>query len=183
MTAPVIDERVYRDVVGRFATGVTVVTFQNEYMTRGMTANAVSSLSLDPTLLLVCVAKRAMVHAQLEQTDAFAVNILADDQSELVLPGIDGVCGESESTAGRRAAVRDVHERDSGETQPRHERVGGAGVLAATERELDVSPLDPGILERQACGEQSHVLAGDAVEATEGVNADADNGDVQDRLL
>ena len=58
-----------------------------------------------------------------------------------------------------------------------------AGVLAATERELDVSPLDPGILERLAGGEQSHVLAGDAVEATEGVNADADNGDVQDRLL
>jgi flavin reductase (DIM6/NTAB) family NADH-FMN oxidoreductase RutF len=83
VTAPVIDERVYRDVVGRFATGVTVITFQNEYMTRGMTANAVSSLSLDPTLLLVCVAKRAMVHAQLEQTDAFAVNILADDQVDI----------------------------------------------------------------------------------------------------
>jgi flavin reductase (DIM6/NTAB) family NADH-FMN oxidoreductase RutF len=83
VTAPVIDQRVYRDVVGRFATGVTVVTFQNEYVTRGMTANAVSSLSLDPTLLLVCVAKNAMVHSQLEDADAFAVNILAEDQMEI----------------------------------------------------------------------------------------------------
>jgi flavin reductase (DIM6/NTAB) family NADH-FMN oxidoreductase RutF len=83
MTASVIDQRLYRDVIGRFATGVTVLTFQNADVTRGMTANAVSSLSLDPTLLLVCVDKRGMVHAQLEHAQAFALNILAEDQIEV----------------------------------------------------------------------------------------------------
>jgi flavin reductase (DIM6/NTAB) family NADH-FMN oxidoreductase RutF len=83
VTASVIDQRVYRDVIGRFATGVTVITFQGAEVTRGMTANAVSSLSLDPTLLLVCVEKKTMVHAQLEHVPAFAVNILAEDQVDV----------------------------------------------------------------------------------------------------
>lgn len=83
MTAPAVDQRLYRDVVGRFATGVTVVTFQSAEVTRGMTANAVSSLSLDPTLLIVCIDKKTMVHGQLQRADAFAVNILADDQVEV----------------------------------------------------------------------------------------------------
>ncbi len=83
MTASVIDQRVYRDVIGRFATGVTVITFQSEDMTRGMTANAVSSLSLDPTLLLVCVEKKTAVHEQLEHVPAFALNILAEDQIDV----------------------------------------------------------------------------------------------------
>lgn len=83
MTSTAIDPRLYRDVMGRFATGVTVITFQTPEVTRGMTANAVTSLSLDPTLLLACVDKRTLAHARLEQADAFAVNILAEDQLEL----------------------------------------------------------------------------------------------------
>lgn len=83
MTAPAIDQSLYRHVIGRFATGVTVITFNNHEVTRGMTANAVSSVSLDPTLLLVCVEKAAAVHAQIEQADTFAVNILAEDQEHI----------------------------------------------------------------------------------------------------
>ncbi len=97
MTAPVIDQRLYRDVVGRFATGVTVVTFQTEDVTRGMTANAVTSLSLDPTLLLVCVDKRGTVHSQLRDAEAFAVNILAEDQVDISKTfsrrGVEGMAG------------------------------------------------------------------------------------------
>lgn len=97
MTAPAIDQRQYRDVIGRFATGVTVVTFQSDEATRGMTANAVSSLSLDPTLLIVCVEKKASVHAQLEQADAFAVNILAEEQIDIAKAfarhGVEGMQG------------------------------------------------------------------------------------------
>lgn len=70
-------------MIGRFATGVTVITFQSQDLTRGMTANAVSSLSLDPTLLLVCVEKNTIAHAQLEHVSAFALNILAEDQIEV----------------------------------------------------------------------------------------------------
>src|SRR5437868_7393723 len=84
MTAePTLDPRMYRDTIGRFATGVTVVTWDDGEHARGMTANAVSSLSLDPMLLLVCVDKKTSAHAQLERARAFAVNILAEDQIEV----------------------------------------------------------------------------------------------------
>jgi flavin reductase (DIM6/NTAB) family NADH-FMN oxidoreductase RutF len=78
-----IDARMYRDTIGRFATGVTVITWDDGAHVRGMTANAVSSLSLDPMMLLVCVDKKASAHDQLEVARAFAVNILAADQIEV----------------------------------------------------------------------------------------------------
>ena len=82
-TAPEVDQRRYRDTVGRFATGVTVITVNDGRVARGMTANAFSSLSLDPTLLLVCVDKNASAHPLLERAGAFAVNILAADQVDV----------------------------------------------------------------------------------------------------
>ena len=82
-TSPAVDQRRFRDTVGRFATGVTVITVNDGRIARGMTANAFSSLSLDPTLLLVCVDKGATAHPVLERAGAFAVNILAADQIEV----------------------------------------------------------------------------------------------------
>ena len=79
-TEPTLDPRQFRDTIGRFATGVTVITWDDGQRARGMTANAISSLSLDPMLLLVCVDKKTTAHAQLERAHAFAVNVLADDQ-------------------------------------------------------------------------------------------------------
>jgi flavin reductase (DIM6/NTAB) family NADH-FMN oxidoreductase RutF len=78
-----VDARLYRDAIGRFATGVTVVTVDDGVAPRGMTANAVSSVSLDPVLLLVCVAKSARSHQSLESARAFAVNVLTVEQREL----------------------------------------------------------------------------------------------------
>ena len=80
---PEIDPRAYRDTIGLFATGVTVVTARLGDTVHGMTANAVSSVSLDPTLLLVCVDRRARMHDLLQQAGAFVVNILAEDQEAL----------------------------------------------------------------------------------------------------
>src|SRR5690606_26077969 len=77
------DTRLFRDIVGRFATGVTVVTLNVDGELRGMTANAFCSLSLDPMMVLVCVGKNATAHELFERGDSFAVNILADDQREL----------------------------------------------------------------------------------------------------
>ena len=77
---PAVDGRAFRDVCGRFATGVTVVTTAGDGGPRGLTANAVSSLSLDPTLFLVCVDLRATSYPVLEQAGRFAINILAADQ-------------------------------------------------------------------------------------------------------
>ena len=75
-----IDSRVFRDVMGRFATGVTAVTVALDGRRRGMTANSVASLSLHPPLLLVCIDHSSAMHSLFEVAEAFAVNILAEDQ-------------------------------------------------------------------------------------------------------
>ena len=80
---PAVDGRAFRDVCGRFATGVTVVTTAGDGGPRGLTANAVSSLSLDPTLFLVCVDLRATSYPVLERAGRFAINILAADQESV----------------------------------------------------------------------------------------------------
>jgi flavin reductase (DIM6/NTAB) family NADH-FMN oxidoreductase RutF len=78
--APAIPPGLFRDVMGRFVTGVTVITADWGGFPRGMTANAFLSGSLDPPLGVVSVAKRARMHECLSEVSRFAVNILADDQ-------------------------------------------------------------------------------------------------------
>jgi flavin reductase (DIM6/NTAB) family NADH-FMN oxidoreductase RutF len=73
----------YRRLIGCFATGVTIITMARGEEVRGMTANAVTSVSLDPLLLLICVDKRTITHEFLEEAQAFAVNILAEDQEQV----------------------------------------------------------------------------------------------------
>jgi flavin reductase (DIM6/NTAB) family NADH-FMN oxidoreductase RutF len=75
-----VDQRLFRDVMGTFATGVTVVTLEVGGVPRGMTANAVLSLSLDPPLVVVCVQQTGSMHDLFVEADAFGVNILAADQ-------------------------------------------------------------------------------------------------------
>ncbi|UUX50405.1 flavin reductase family protein [Nisaea acidiphila] len=73
----------FRDVMGRFATGVTVVTTANGASLHGFTASSFSSVSLDPPLVLVCLGKDAACHQPFVEGDCFAVNILAADQASL----------------------------------------------------------------------------------------------------
>jgi len=73
----------FRQAMGRFATGVTVITTRLGEDLHGMTANAVTSLSLNPTLVLVCVDKTADTHDILSKAGVFAVNILNKDQAEI----------------------------------------------------------------------------------------------------
>ncbi|KJS24588.1 MAG: flavin oxidoreductase [Hyphomonadaceae bacterium BRH_c29] len=71
------DARTLRDALGCFATGVTVVTaLDAEGQPVGLTANSFTSVSLDPPLLLVCIAKTAGSLAALEAAENFAVNVL-----------------------------------------------------------------------------------------------------------
>ena len=80
MTMP-IDPRALRTAFGAFLTGVTVVTTSDaEGRPLGFTANSFASVSLDPPLLLVCLAKRSFNHAAVTGAKGFAVNILAEDQ-------------------------------------------------------------------------------------------------------
>ena len=78
-----IDVAGYRKVIGTFATGVTVITTEVDGRLHGFTANAVTSVSLDPLLLLVCVDKRAHAHAELAKARGFGVSILSEDQRDL----------------------------------------------------------------------------------------------------
>lgn len=69
--------------MGHFATGVTVVTTRTGDALWGMTASAVTSLSLDPPLVLVAVENRAQIHARLKEAGCFALNILSEAQEHL----------------------------------------------------------------------------------------------------
>lgn len=75
--------RLFRDVMGLFVTGVTLVTVRAGQSIRGMTANAFSSVSLDPPLVLVCVRRDSTTHRFIQQAGHFAVNILGADQRPL----------------------------------------------------------------------------------------------------
>jgi len=72
----------FREVFGRFATGVAVITSAGPAGAGGMTANAVCSLSLEPLLALVCFANVARTLPIVREHGRFAINVLAADQVE-----------------------------------------------------------------------------------------------------
>jgi flavin reductase (DIM6/NTAB) family NADH-FMN oxidoreductase RutF len=69
--------------MGCFATGVTVITVANDGKVEGMTANAFTSVSLDPMLVLVCVDQKARTHAHLHARKRFGINVLAEHQRKI----------------------------------------------------------------------------------------------------
>lgn len=73
----------YRKAVGRFATGVTVVTTTVRGGSAALTANSFTSVSLDPVLLLVCVQKSARFHALVLEAGVWGVSVLAADMEEI----------------------------------------------------------------------------------------------------
>jgi 3-hydroxy-9,10-secoandrosta-1,3,5(10)-triene-9,17-dione monooxygenase reductase component len=80
---PVIDATEYRDVIGHFATGVAIVTCQGEDGPAGLTTNAVTSLSLDPLLLLVAFDNTSRTLPAVRSARRFAVNVLRAGQEDL----------------------------------------------------------------------------------------------------
>jgi flavin reductase (DIM6/NTAB) family NADH-FMN oxidoreductase RutF len=80
-----VDETAFREAVSHFATGVTVITTLHEGQPAGMTASAVTSLSLDPVLLLVCINNRLPTHGAIESSRRFVVNVLGEGQEELAM--------------------------------------------------------------------------------------------------
>ena len=73
----------FRKAMGCFATGVTVITVDQEGEVHGMTANAFTAVSLDPVLVLVCVDHRARTHAHLHARKRFGVNVLSSAQQAI----------------------------------------------------------------------------------------------------
>jgi flavin reductase (DIM6/NTAB) family NADH-FMN oxidoreductase RutF len=104
VTTQTIDTRQFRNALGRFASGITVLTADYEGQTHGMTANAFVSVSLDPPLILVSLDNRSNMHKILPVTRRFGISVLAEDQAAL-----------SNHFAGRKAPdfhVRFVTRRD-----------------------------------------------------------------------
>ena len=97
----------FRDVIGHFASGVTVVTTVHEGARYGTTASAISSLSLEPPMLLICMNKSSSTGRAVADAGRFAVNILSEDQPDAAMrfarkgddkfkgiPVADGLWGE-----------------------------------------------------------------------------------------
>ena len=78
-----IDPRILRQTVGRFVTGVTVVSMEVDGEIRAMTANSFTSLSLDPPLVLFCLGKQTRAGQLIREVEGFSVNILRYDQQDL----------------------------------------------------------------------------------------------------
>lgn len=76
-----LDPKQYLDTIGSFATGVTVITTEHESQLRGMTATGVTSLSLSPMLIIVCIAKKAKIADVLQTGQSFSVSILREEQA------------------------------------------------------------------------------------------------------
>lgn len=78
-----VSDDVFRDVIGRFATGVTIITARYGGRDYGATASAMSSLSLEPPMLLVCLNHGSQTQQALRASGWFGVNILSDAQADL----------------------------------------------------------------------------------------------------
>lgn len=79
------DPKQLRSVFGKFATGVTVVTFERGGEVLGMTVNSFSSVSLDPPMVLFCPALNCRFAAEAEIGTPFTISILAHDQKDVCL--------------------------------------------------------------------------------------------------
>jgi flavin reductase (DIM6/NTAB) family NADH-FMN oxidoreductase RutF len=83
MTNQIFDSREFRSALGRFATGVSVVTAIADGKTHAMTANAFVSVSLNPPLVLVSVDNRSNMHRILPAAQRYGVSVLAENQRTL----------------------------------------------------------------------------------------------------
>ena len=77
------DTRQFRELFGRFATGIAVVLNNDEPSPNGMTVNSLTSVSLDPMLLLFCARNESRSAKQIITAGSFSVNILSQEQKEI----------------------------------------------------------------------------------------------------
>ncbi len=93
----------FRAVMGHFVTGITVVTTFADGAPQGITVNALSSVSLEPPLVMVALDRRRFITPSVHAFGRYAVNVLSEEQQALsdcfagapVRPGRDAFCGAS----------------------------------------------------------------------------------------
>ena len=117
----------FRKALGAFATGVTIITVDLDGEVHGMTANAFTSVSLEPMLVLVCVDHSTRTHAHLHTKKRFGINVL---------------CEEQRAISEYYARPERTHERAEAEVGARFDRTGHGtpmlhGALAYLECRLE----------------------------------------------
>ena len=141
MAPPGRDE--FRAVMGRFATGVTIVSTRLDDELHGMTANAVAAVSLDPPLVLVCIDKSADSHDIVDASGVFALNIL----------------GRGQYAMSRHFAVKEGPAAHRLEGVPHHTRATGAPIIDGS-----IAYLDCRIVGRYPGGDHT-IFVGEVVDA------------------
>jgi flavin reductase (DIM6/NTAB) family NADH-FMN oxidoreductase RutF len=121
-----IDTSEFRRVLGHFPTGVSIVTTLRENgQPCGLTVNAFASVSLEPTLVMVCVEKESDSHGCIQATGAYAVNVLEESKGE---------------SLSRRFATWGVSDKFKGVAY--HEASTGSPVLEAALAWVDCRVVD-----------------------------------------
>jgi flavin reductase (DIM6/NTAB) family NADH-FMN oxidoreductase RutF len=103
-------QRWLRQMMARFATGVTVVAARHGPLLAGMTANAIASISIDPPLLMASINRKSETHGAILGSHSFAVSVLADGQQALA------DCFAQPTTAGKLQRFCDApwHDAETG---------------------------------------------------------------------
>ncbi|MBM7715555.1 flavin reductase family protein [Siminovitchia sp. FSL H7-0308] len=78
-----MDDRLFRTAMGKFATGVTVITTKVGEAVHGMTANAFMSVSLNPKLVLISIGEKANMNRLIKESGTFAVSVLNERQQDM----------------------------------------------------------------------------------------------------
>lgn len=92
-----VNPKDFRNALGRFATGITIVTTLHQGEVRGITVNAFMSVSLEPPMVLVSIAQEAKAHAALKDSDRYGISVLGEEQAHF-----------SNHFAGRGARVANI---------------------------------------------------------------------------
>lgn len=80
-----MDNRLFRDAMGKFATGITIVTIKDENEILGITVNAFMSISLNPKLIAISIDETASIYDRLLEVKSFGVSILKEEQKEVAM--------------------------------------------------------------------------------------------------
>ncbi len=78
-----MDDLLFRSAMGKFATGVTVLTTKADGIVHGMTANAFMSVSLNPKLVMISIGEKARMLPKIQQSQNFVINILSEEQESI----------------------------------------------------------------------------------------------------
>lgn len=85
MDEAVIDQQTFKEVMGSFATGVTIVTATEDDLPVGFTCQSFVSLSIDPPLVALAPARSSTSWPRIREAGSFCVNVLAEDQRDVCL--------------------------------------------------------------------------------------------------